>query len=104
MRHRMAAGLVAAACVVLAIAGWRPGPAAQAPAPLEWQDPGVVGVNKEPAHATFTVYADEATAKAGLRSRSPYYQLLNGDWKFHWVPKPADRPADFYRTAFDDTA
>jgi len=104
MRHRMAAGLVASGCVGLAIAGWRSAPAAQVPAPLEWQDPGVVGVNKEPARATFTVYADEATATAGVRSQSPYYQLLNGDWKFHWVPKPADRPMDFYRTTFDDAA
>ena len=104
MRHRMTAGVVATACVGLAIAGWRSGPAAQVPAPLEWQDPGVVGVNKEPAHATFTVYADEATARADLRDQSPFYQSMNGQWKFHWVPKPADRPVDFYRASFDDSA
>ncbi len=104
MRHRTTASLVVTFFVGLAIAGWRSGPAAQTPAPLEWQDPGVVGVNKEPAHASFTVYPDEAVARAGLRSRSPYYQLLNGDWKFHWVPKPGDRPLDFYQSSFDDNA
>jgi beta-galactosidase len=104
MRHKLAASLVATACVGLAIAGWRSGPAAQAPAPLEWQDPAVVGVNREPPRAAFTVYADEATAKAGLRGQSPFYQSMNGQWKFHWVPKPADRPADFFRTTFDDSA
>ncbi len=104
MRHRMSAVLVGTAIAGTAVMGWRTGPAAQAPPPLEWQDPGIVGVNKEPAHATFTAFADEAGARAGLRSASPSYQSLNGEWKFHWVPKPSDRPVNFYRPSFDDGA
>jgi beta-galactosidase len=34
---------------------------------------------------------------------SENYKSLNGDWKFNWVRKPADRPMDFYRTDFDDS-
>ena len=54
MRHRVTASLAMALVMGLAWAGGRSGPAAQAPAPLEWQDPAIVGVNKEPPHATFT--------------------------------------------------
>ncbi|MGE5198757.1 MAG: glycoside hydrolase family 2 TIM barrel-domain containing protein, partial [Rhodospirillaceae bacterium] len=105
MRHRVAAGLAIALGIGLAaVSGWRSGTAAQAPGPLEWQDPAIVGVNKEPAHATFTIYPDEALARAGAREGSPYYRSLNGDWKFFWVPKPADRPVDFFRPGFDDSA
>ncbi len=104
MRHTVTAGLAGTLGIALAAAGWISGTAAQAPAPLEWQDPAIVGVNKEPPHATFTIYPDEALAKAGRREASPSYKSLNGDWKFFWVPKPADRPVDFYRPGFDDTA
>ncbi len=104
MRYRVTAAFVITLGVGLAAAGWRSGPAAQAPAPLEWQDPAIVGVNKEPPHATFTSYPDDALARAGRRESLPYYRSLNGDWKFHWVPKPADRPVDFYRPGFDDAA
>ena len=27
--------------------------------------------------------------------------MLNGNWKFNWVPKPDDRPVDFYKTDYD---
>src|SRR5690606_14589209 len=26
---------------------------------------------------------------------------LNGQWKFNWVPKPADRPVNFYKTDYN---
>ena len=103
MRHRAAAFVITLG-VGLAAAGWYNGTSAQAPPPLEWQDPAIVGVNKEPPRATFTTYPDEALARAGRREASPFYKSLNGDWKFHWVPKPADRPADFYRPGFDDAS
>jgi beta-galactosidase len=104
MRQKVTASLVITLGMGLAWAGGRSGPAAQAPAALEWQDPAIVGVNKEPPRATFTIYPGEALAKAGRREASPFYRSLNGDWKFFWVPKPADRPVDFYRPGFDDAA
>lgn len=90
--------------VVMGIVGmaWA-GATAQGPPVPEWQDPAVVGVNKEQPRATFTAYADEVSARSGSRARSPYYVSLNGDWKFHWAAKPAERPVDFYRVGFDDT-
>lgn len=91
----LAAGLIALA----GAAGW-----SQAPPLKEWQDPAVVGVNKEPPRATFVAYPDEASARSGDRSRAPHYQSLNGRWKFHWVARPADRPTEFHRVGFDDRA
>ncbi len=77
---------------------------APAAEPRDWENPKLLGVNKEPPHATMTVFADAATARSADRERSPFFQLLNGDWRFHWVPKPADRPTEFFRTDFDDSA
>lgn len=31
-------------------------------------------------------------------------QLLNGDWKFNWVPTPSEAPTDFYKVDFDASA
>jgi len=104
MRRGRTAAITASAGILIVTLAWWSAPAAQSPPPLEWQDPAIVGVNREAPHATFTVYADEATARAGLRGQSPYYQSLNGAWKFNWVPKPADRPVNFFRTDFDDAA
>jgi beta-galactosidase len=67
----------------------------------DWQNPGVIGRNKERGHATLVVYADEQTALAGDREASPYFQLLNGDWRFDWAPNPASAPEGFFRDDFD---
>ena len=68
----------------------------------EWQNPQIVGLNKEPAHATLMPYPDESSALRGDRSQSPFFRLLNGDWKFHWSPNPASVPERFYLEDFDD--
>jgi beta-galactosidase len=81
-------------------------------APEEWQDPTVTGRNREPAHATMLPYATVEQALEGTREASPFFLSLNtgagsggarGRWRFHYVEKPADRPAGFFRADFDDT-
>ncbi|HUU83536.1 MAG TPA: glycoside hydrolase family 2 TIM barrel-domain containing protein [Phycisphaerae bacterium] len=67
----------------------------------DWENPAVVGRNKEPAHCTLVPYADIGAATRGTRAKSPFLKLLNGKWKFHWVAKPADRPMEFYKTSFN---
>jgi len=86
----------------LLVSAWI-GQAAAAPL-LDWQNPEVTGRNRLAPHATMMVFPDQAQArKAGNnRAASPFFKSLNGAWKFHWVPKPADRPLDFYRTDFLD--
>ena len=71
-------------------------------APLDWEDPEMIGQNKEPAHATLMPYGDVDAALRGEREASGYYRLLNGAWKFNWAAKPAERAADFYKSDFDD--
>ncbi|MHC4682366.1 MAG: glycoside hydrolase family 2 TIM barrel-domain containing protein, partial [Planctomycetota bacterium] len=73
---------------------------ANAKAP-DWENPEVVGINKEPGHCTLVPYRDTREALAGDRKASPFYKSLNGTWQFHWVRKPADRPADFYKPEYD---
>ena len=81
-------------------------------APPDWENPRVLGVNKEPAHATITPYPDEkaALARATFKGwparppQSPFLLALHGAWKFHWVKRPEERPVDFYKTDFNDRA
>lgn len=73
---------------------------AQTPA-NDWENPAVFAINKEAPRATSLPYADEATAVVDQYPASPYYLLLSGTWKFHWVPKPDDRPMDFYKESYD---
>jgi beta-galactosidase len=74
--------------------------AGQEPAP-DWENPAVVGLNMEPAHATYTPYPDVASALAYDRGRSPFIRSLNGTWKFRWVSRPADRPIGFWGDGYD---
>ena len=67
----------------------------------DWENPEVFGLNKEPAHCTLLPYPDEKTAAKGTPDASPFYKLLNGNWKFNWVSSPADRPVNFYRPDYD---
>jgi len=67
----------------------------------DWENPEVVGINKEPGHCTLIPYLDIGTALKADRKASRFYKSLNGNWKFHWVSKPADRPRDFYKPSYD---
>jgi len=67
----------------------------------DWENPEVIGINKEPAHCTLIPYGDARAALDCNREVSPFYKSLNGDWKFNWVRKPADRPMDFYKPGYD---
>ena len=67
----------------------------------DWENSEIFGINKEEAHNTTIPFATFEQAIKGDRESSPFYKLLNGKWKFNWVPKPADRPLDFYKTDYD---
>ena len=68
----------------------------------DWENPAVISINKEDPHATLIPYSTVEQALKGDPSESPYYKLLNGDWKFKWVYKPADKPEGFFEPAFID--
>ncbi len=67
----------------------------------DWENPAVVGRNKEPARCFFIPYDTVEAALKNDPAKSPFYKSLNGAWKFKWVRKPADRPHFFYKPNFD---
>ena len=71
-----------------------------APIPPEIENPELLGINKEPYHATLMPYAN-LQALLAKRHSSSFCRSLNGQWKFNWVPRPEQRPADFYKPDFD---
>jgi beta-galactosidase len=90
-----------ACCLVLSLSA--AAPAAAQPLP-DWEDPQIVGINKLPPHAPVYPFADAASARAMARTRSPYYRLLNGAWRFRFSPPPDARPLRFHEVGFDDGA
>ena len=58
-------------------------------------------MNKETACQTAIPFADEGQALRLSIEESPYYQTLNGTWKFHWVADPEKRPKDFFKPDYD---
>lgn len=70
----------------------------------DWENPEVFGINKEAARATAFPYPSAKEAQYANYKQSPFYMSMNGEWKFNWVYKPADRPVDFYKTDFDVSA
>ncbi len=83
------------------LAGLAPLAAADAPLPPEIETTEVLNINKELPHATLMPYANVAQAVAAKRLESPFARSLNGAWSFHWVPKPEQRPVDFYKPSYD---
>lgn len=74
----------------------------------EWQNPELTGVNNLPPHATMVICPNETTAKKirfatnSGRVKSPFYQSLDGDWKYHYSSNQLARVPDFWKTNFDD--
>jgi len=58
----------------------------------DWENPEVIGINKEKAHAALTL--------PGEKGNNPNVVSLNGVWKFKWSPNPNERPADFFKTSY----
>ena len=68
-----------------------------------WQDLSVFKVNTEEPRATFIPYDNVNKVATDDYASSPYYKLLNGDWKFHWSANPSSVPEGFFNPAFDVT-
>ena len=59
----------------------------------DWENPAVLGINKLPYHATLQLPSKEKECQEIVS--------LDGQWLFHWSPKPEDRPVDFYKEDYD---
>ncbi|MFK8288633.1 glycoside hydrolase family 2 TIM barrel-domain containing protein [Capnocytophaga canimorsus] len=76
----------------------------QAPTGKEWESVEELSLNKEQPKAYFFSFADKQSARKVLPENSKYWQSLNGNWKFHWVKTPDERPKDFFKPSYDVTA
>ncbi len=101
MKSFAIAALMLLVCVGLTVRFVRPTSAQQVP---DWENPRVFGINKELPHATLTPYPSERAAQNAGAQASPFVQSLNGQWKFHWVKQPSERPVDFYKPDYDVSA
>jgi len=101
-RYRLPLAAVPTALFVAAIATLSL-TAADAPRPA-WQDETQLHAGTEAPAATLTRYATTEQARTFDRAASPFVRSLNGDWKFAWVARPADRIAEFWKPGFDDFA
>ncbi|NDV81587.1 glycoside hydrolase family 2 TIM barrel-domain containing protein [Bacteroides sp. 51] len=58
-----------------------------------WEDPNIIGINKESYHSTLMLPSQ--------KKNCPEIISLDGKWRFHWSPDPQSRPAEFYNVGFD---
>ena len=63
--------------------------------PNDWENPALPGRNRLSPRAFFTPYPDEASARTFDRTNSPWFKLLNGNWKFHFAATVAEAPSTF---------
>jgi beta-galactosidase len=68
----------------------------------DWENPQIVGINKEGPHALVVPYPDASKALTLDPGESLWHRSLNGRWKFLWSPNPEARPVGFYEADFDD--
>jgi len=70
----------------------------------DWENETMIGRNKQPGHATYIPYASEEQALADAAADSPWFRSLNGNWRFHWVKQPSERPMNFFCPEYDVSA
>lgn len=69
--------------------------------PYYIMNPSLTGENQEPAHVPMVIFDNIDDALAGDWNRSPWYQSLDGRWKFRWDRNPYEAPAGFFESGFD---
>lgn len=65
-------------------------------------DETITEQNRLPMHTSYFVYADMNELKVNDWTKSVHYQSLNGQWKFKFVEKPDDLPANSWMPGVDD--
>lgn len=69
-----------------------------------WQNEKINEDNREPMHAAYYVFENEALAAKNEWRQSKNYLDINGAWKFKYVDNPAALPKDFEKTNFNDNS
>lgn len=79
---------------------------------VPWEDETCFAENKEAGHATYIPYESEQEMRADetfyhtpwTQTKSSAFCLLNGNWRFHFVPEPSERPSGFQQDTYDISA
>ena len=70
----------------------------------EWDDVSKTSVNRETAHTLSIPFGSEKDVAGNDMTKSPYYQSLNGKWKFNWVGAPTSAKNEWCATDFNDAS
>ena len=70
----------------------------------EWDDPKVTSVNREVAHTVALPMASESDVTKNDLKLSPFYQSLDGVWKFNWVNTPSKATASMCAIDYNDAS
>ena len=70
----------------------------------EWDDPTITSVNRETAHTLAIPMASEDEVGSNDLSTSPFYQSLDGQWKFYWVNAPSKATTALCAKDYDDSS
>ncbi len=82
-------GMIILLAVLSGLSGWLMGQG------VDWENPGVVQINREPVRAGYV------PGWLGAGDRGRMVMDLNGRWSFHWSATPAERPVYFYQPGYD---
>ena len=74
-----------------------------------WMSPECIGFNRLPMRATLYPFPDAGTARTQPREDSPWFRLLDGQWRFRMAARPeeltaADTAADTDRSNWNQVA
>ncbi|MDR0430934.1 MAG: DUF4981 domain-containing protein [Tannerellaceae bacterium] len=67
-----------------------------------WENPELVNENVEKPRAEFVPYEGVRQALSGDKYNTPFVHSLNGNWRFKFSTKPAERPSGFYEPGYND--
>ena len=70
----------------------------------EWDNPLVTSVNRETAHTLAIPMANDGAIAQNDMKQSPWYQSLDGVWKFQWVGVPTSAKDEWCAKDFNDVS
>ncbi|MBN2450729.1 MAG: DUF4981 domain-containing protein [Lentisphaeria bacterium] len=72
--------------------------------PHLWETPEITAVNRLPAHSCLLPFPDVDSAVGRDRGRTPWYQCLDGEWRFALLDCPEEAVDAFLSPDLDDRA
>ena len=70
----------------------------------KWDNPSLSHVNREKAHTGALPMTSETDVVKNDLTLSPYYQSLDGTWKFNWVKKPSLATTNMCEKDYNDAS